>query len=35
MTAKGLKEIVRACVHYYNTEEEVSLFLKAIEELGS
>ncbi|PWL27948.1 MAG: aminotransferase [Roseivirga sp. XM-24bin3] len=35
MTAKGLKEIVRACVHYYNTEEEVSLFLKTIDELRS
>lgn len=35
MTAKVLKEIVRACVHYYNTEEEVSLFLKTIDELRS
>lgn len=33
MTAKGLKEIVRACVHYYNTEEEVSIFLKALKGL--
>lgn len=33
MTAKGLNEIVRACVHYYNTEEEVSTFLKACGEL--
>ena len=33
MTAKGLNEIVRACVHYYNTEEEIKIFLKAIREL--
>lgn len=33
MTAKGLEEIVRACVHYYNTEEEVEIFLKTIQEL--
>lgn len=33
MTAKGLKEIVRACVHYYNTEEEVATFLRTMQEL--
>lgn len=34
MTAKGLKEIVRACVHYYNTEEEVETFLSTMRQLG-
>lgn len=35
MTAKGLKEIVRACVHYYNSEAEVEAFLKALKSLKS
>ena len=33
MTAKGLNEIVRACVHYYNSEEEVEVFLNAVDQL--
>lgn len=33
MTAKGLKEIVRACVHYYNSEEEIEHFLKTLQRL--
>lgn len=31
MAKRNLAEIVRASVHYYNTEEEVSLFCSAIE----
>lgn len=33
MTAKGLSEIVRVCVHYYNTEEEVSKLLELLQKL--
>jgi len=33
MTARGLSEVVRASVHYYNTEEEVRALLTAIKEL--
>lgn len=30
MTARGLKEIVRASLHYYNTEDEVDVFIKEL-----
>lgn len=33
MTARGLEEIVRASVHYYNTEEEVARFIDALKKL--
>lgn len=33
MKAKGLKEIVRVCLHYYNTEEEVSFCLDQLKRL--
>lgn len=33
MKVKGLKEIVRACVHYYNSEEEVSFCLDKLKAL--
>lgn len=34
MTARGLNEIVRASVHYYNTEEEIDTFIKELKQLG-
>lgn len=34
MTARGLNEIVRASIHYYNTEEEVDTFIKELQQLG-
>jgi selenocysteine lyase/cysteine desulfurase len=34
MTARGLNEIVRASVHYYNTEEEVDAFIKELKQLS-
>lgn len=34
MTARGLEEIVRASVHYYNTEQEVDIFIKELKELS-
>ncbi len=33
MSDRGLDEIVRACVHYYNTKEEVNIFCKALSEI--
>ena len=33
MEAKGLKEIVGCSVHYYNTEEEIDLFIEALKKL--
>ena len=35
MTAKGLNEIIRACAHYYNSEEEISKFLEILGSLKS
>lgn len=34
MTARGLTTMVRASVHYYNTEEELTRFTAAIEQLA-
>jgi selenocysteine lyase/cysteine desulfurase len=34
MTARGLTTMVRASVHYYNTEEELTRFSAAIEQLA-
>ncbi len=34
MTARGLNEIVRASVHYYNTEEEIDTFIKELQQLS-
>ena len=33
MTRRGLKEIVRASVHYYNSDKEIGQFIKALKEL--
>lgn len=32
MTRRGLQEIVRASVHYYNTEDEIAQFVKALKD---
>lgn len=34
MTEKGLEEIVRCSVHYYNTEEEIDQFIDALKKFG-
>ncbi|MGW8121917.1 aminotransferase class V-fold PLP-dependent enzyme [Roseivirga echinicomitans] len=33
MTARNLKEVVRAAVHYYNTEEEIEVFIATLKEM--
>lgn len=34
MTSRGLEEVVRASVHYYNTEEEIDALSSALKQLG-
>lgn len=34
MTARGLSEIIRASVHYYNTEEEIDQFISCLKSMA-
>ena len=34
MTERGLTEVIRASVHYYNSEEEIDSFIAALKQLG-
>ena len=33
MTARGLEHIVRASVHYYNSEDEIDRFVETLEQI--